>query len=70
MLEVLTSLKDTEGGLLKGIVNLYDGLLPNLLKEGPSASLYLGIYELELLPNLVKEGPSAWLYLGIYELTS
>jgi len=46
VLDVLRSLKDTEGGLLKGVLDLYEGLLPNLLKEGPSASLYLGIYEL------------------------
>ena len=28
-----------------GILSLYDGLAPNLLKEGPPLALYLGIYE-------------------------
>ena len=28
-----------------GLLSLYDGLAPNLLKEGPPLALYLGIYE-------------------------
>lgn len=28
-----------------GLLSLYDGLLPNLVKEGPPLALYLGIYE-------------------------
>jgi len=31
--------------LLKSLISLYDGLLPNLVKEGPASALYLGIYE-------------------------
>merc|ERR1719491_2008188 len=31
--------------LLETIISLYDGLLPNLVKEGPASALYLGIYE-------------------------
>jgi len=31
--------------LVATVVDLYDGLLPNLLKEGPASALYLGIYE-------------------------
>eukprot|EP00979_Chaetoceros_neogracilis_P014025 scaffold4318_cov226-Chaetoceros_neogracile.AAC.1 len=40
---------DEEGNpitsLVATVVDLYDGLLPNLLKEGPASALYLGIYE-------------------------
>lgn len=41
---------DVEGGnpvsaLVATVVDLYDGLLPNLLKEGPASALYLGVYE-------------------------
>lgn len=28
-----------------GLLSLYDGILPNLVKEGPPLALYLGIYE-------------------------
>jgi len=31
--------------LLASLISLYDGLLPNLVKEGPASALYLGIYE-------------------------
>jgi hypothetical protein len=31
-----------------GILSLYTGLLPNLVKEGPPLALYLGIYEVGL----------------------
>jgi hypothetical protein len=29
----------------RGLASLYDGLLPNVVKEGPPLALYLGIYE-------------------------
>ena len=29
----------------QGLASLYDGLLPNIVKEGPPLALYLGIYE-------------------------
>jgi len=40
------SLEDEEGTSIFSVIgDLYDGLLPNLLKEGPASALYLGIYE-------------------------
>jgi solute carrier family 25 S-adenosylmethionine transporter 26 len=30
----------------ESLLSLYDGILPNILKEAPSSALYLGIYEL------------------------
>lgn len=52
--------------VLTSLADLYDGLLPNLLKEGPASALYLGIYEysrtiLEGLPFL--EGKVLLIYL-------
>jgi len=42
----LESGKDDENtSILAVLADLYDGLLPNLLKEGPASALYLGIYE-------------------------
>jgi len=36
---------DEDTSILAVLADLYDGLLPNLLKEGPASALYLGIYE-------------------------
>ena len=36
---------DEDTSILAVLANLYDGLLPNLLKEGPASALYLEIYE-------------------------
>ena len=39
-----------------GILSLYDGLLPNLVKEGPPLAVYLGIYEAIKTALLDTEG--------------
>jgi len=36
---------DEDTSILAVLADLYDGLLPNLLKEEPASVLYLGIYE-------------------------
>lgn len=43
-----------------GLLSLYDGILPNLVKEGPPLALYLGIYEalkVALMQTELREEP-------------
>jgi len=43
-----------------GLASLYDGLLPNIVKEGPPLAMYLGIYEYlkaVLLATDLKDSP-------------
>ena len=45
-----------------GLASLYDGLLPNIIKEGPPLAMYLGIYEYlkaVLLATDLKDSPVA-----------
>ena len=45
-----------------GLASLYDGLLPNIVKEGPPLAMYLGIYEYlkaVLLATDLKDSPVA-----------
>ena len=45
-----------------GLASLYDGLLPNIIKEGPPLAMYLGIYEYLkaiLLATDLKDSPVA-----------
>ncbi|EKX48698.1 hypothetical protein GUITHDRAFT_136393 [Guillardia theta CCMP2712] len=37
--------KQDRNNIIKNAVSLYDGVLPNMMKEAPSSALYLGIYE-------------------------
>lgn len=43
------------GQTLKQMKSLYDGILPNIVKEGPPSALYLGLYESSII--LLKQYP-------------
>jgi len=55
---------DKAGGMLKNVVSLYDGVGANIMKEGPSSAVYLGIYE-SIKLVLLSSYP-AWNPLYVY----